>query len=43
MKIWEEKGSQLNPIKVINKRCRCIISSLKIDNDKISDIPFKSK
>ena len=43
MKIWEEKDSQLNPIKVINKRCRCIISALKIDNDKISDIPFKSK
>ena len=35
MKIWEEKDSQLNPIKVINKRCRCIISALKIDNDKI--------
>ena len=35
MKIWEAKGSEFTNIKTISKRCGCIISSLKIDNEKI--------
>ena len=35
IKIWEEKDSQLNELKTITERCGCILSDLKIDNDKI--------
>ena len=35
MKIWEEKDSVLNQVKVINKRCGCIISAMQLDNDRI--------
>lgn len=35
MKIWEEKDSEFNLSKTINKRCGCIISALKIENDKL--------
>ena len=35
MKIWEEKEYQFNLHNKIDKRCGCIISSLKIEGDKI--------
>jgi hypothetical protein len=35
IKIWEEKGAQYTPINTIKKRAGCIISALKIEDDKI--------
>lgn len=35
MKIWEEKEYQFNLYNKIEKRCGCIIASLKIEGDKI--------
>ena len=35
MKIWEEKDSKFNSVNTISKRCGAVISSLKIENDKI--------
>ena len=35
IKIWEEKDSEFNLSKTISKRCGCIVSALKIENDKL--------